>query len=139
MSHFENLKHIQTSHAHCTVFGLQCHVHISKLEWSCTLSMQRQRWAKVLYPKYYKIFKWILYFCYFWADWAVRALLKISAGLLKYPFFEGIFLYFVCQSMSIFLKVLGIYNFEMSSRPLAANEACQYHIWWWQEIMAISI
>ena len=50
------------------------------------------------------------------------------ALLLKYPTFEVAFHTFVCQSICIFFKVLGIYNFEMSSRPLAANEACQYHI-----------
>ena len=45
------------------------------------------KYFKVIYPKYYKnsnesCIK---------ADWAVRAALKISAILLKYPTFEGIF------------------------------------------------
>ena len=40
---------------------------------------------KVLYTTYYKNSNLVL------ADWAVRAVLKISAVLLKYPIFEGVF------------------------------------------------
>ena len=68
---------------------------------------------KVIYPKHQKNQMNLLPPC-FWADWAVRVVMKISAVLLEYPTFRGLFSLFsrakeiqhnsVCTHCSIHTK-----------------------------------
>ena len=53
--------------------------------------------SKVIHHKYYKNSN-ACTFALVWADWAVRAVLKISALLLKYPTFERFFSGFHVQN-----------------------------------------
>ena len=64
---------------------------------------------KVLYTTYYKNSNLVL------ADWAVRAVLKISAVLLKYPIFEGGFFFIFWLETNSTVELLWIVGSTIKS------------------------
>ena len=58
-------------------------------QWSVTTIYQIESQSYI--SQVLKILKRILYFCWFWAGWTVRAVLKISAILLQYAAFNIVF------------------------------------------------
>ena len=72
--------------------------------------------------------KWNLYFCCFGAEWAIRAVLKISALLLKYPIY--IWRFFSCCHVEK-LKVRQSRNDFFKLMFLPKNEQMNATLLWW--------
>ena len=99
MSHFENLKHIQTGHAQSSAFNFMYIYPNWNDHVLCPCKGKDE--PKLYIPSTIKT-QINLVLLLFWADWAVRALLKISAVLLKYPTFEVVSYFCVPEHMHIF-------------------------------------
>jgi hypothetical protein len=74
--------------------------------------------SKVYIPSTIKTEMNLVPFC-FWADWAVGAVLKISAHKMS----------FVYQSKRTLFMVLRIYNFGKNIRPKSSGFSIMHRVW----------